>query len=343
MTELSGVKRAAIFLLALGPEASKGVIQKLSPSELEQVMVELARMDPVPADLVDEVLVQASSQLNIGSFTVTGGSQVAREYLELAFPENFSDIMGNIDRRKREEPFSYLIETDPKAIAAALLGEHPQTIALVLSYSTPAITGAVLEALRNRNLAVDVGTRLSMLGHRDEDVVKAIEDRLKPRFGNIKERSGSGEFEGKEHLVQSLFAASNKVFEEDLIKHLREVAPTIAEEIQEKMFRFEDLDMLSQEDLGRVITRVRARGVDEVSLDELAMAMKLAPISLKDKLLAMIPGEESKEAVLEALELKYPLVKAEAARNKMVRIARKMHENQEITVRRGEQLKEEEI
>lgn len=107
-----------------------------------------------------------------------------------------------------------------------------------------------------------------------------------------------------------------------------------------EMFSFEDLDALSQEDLGRVITKVRTRGEYEVSLDEMAMAMKVAPVSLKGKLLELIP-DESKAAVLEALELKYPLSQAEYARNKVVRIARKMHENQEITVRRGEQHKED--
>lgn len=132
--DLRGREKAAILLVALGPEVSSMVYKHLDDATIELLTLEIANMRRITPDTKLEVLKEAQEVIMAREFMTQGGVDYARKLLEQALgPERAQDILRRITASLQVRPFDFVRHADPSQLISFIQGEHPQTIALILS------------------------------------------------------------------------------------------------------------------------------------------------------------------------------------------------------------------
>ncbi len=136
--QLSGKMKAAILLVAFGPEIAAGIFKHLNESEIETLTLEIANLRKVDSNLRDKVLEEFSQLYQAQEYISQGGIDYAREILEKALgPRKAADIIEKLTETLQIRPFDFARNTDPAQLINFIQNEHPQTISLVLSYLNP--------------------------------------------------------------------------------------------------------------------------------------------------------------------------------------------------------------
>ncbi|HMA99516.1 MAG TPA: flagellar motor switch protein FliG, partial [Spirochaetota bacterium] len=135
ISKLTGRQKAAIFLIALGPERSSEVMKHLKDEEVEALTFEIARIDNVDSAQKTAVLKEFHELMTAQEFITSGGIDYAREVLERSLgSQKAMDIVNRLTSSLQVKPFDFVRRTDPQHLVNFLQSEHPQTIALVLAY-----------------------------------------------------------------------------------------------------------------------------------------------------------------------------------------------------------------
>src|SRR3954447_4822947 len=192
--QLSGPQKAALLLVQLGKDRSAAILRSMQEPEIEELMTEVARLDHVRAEVVQEVMtefVQAiGERLRFGG----GGMKVARDMLETGLGEiRANDILSRIDAGGR--PFEFLRSNDPRQVMTFLANEHPQTVALVLAHLT-AEHAASLLAWLPLDVQSDVAHRIAVMERPSPEVVRNVEEVLANKLANYTEHTSSDTLAG---------------------------------------------------------------------------------------------------------------------------------------------------
>ncbi|PHJ13609.1 flagellar motor switch protein FliG [Fervidobacterium sp. SC_NGM5_G05] len=323
---LNGRRKAAILLVTMGPERAAKVLKNLEDSDVEALTIEIANLGKVSNEERKIVLEEFQNLTKARELLITGGIDYAKEMLIKAFgPEKAMQIIERLVSNLAVKPFEFMRTADVVQIVNFLQSEHPQTIALVLSFLDPRTAAQVLGALPE-NLQIEVIKRISLLERASPDVVKEVEKLLEKKFAGVATQTMSavGGLETAAEIMNSLDRSTEKT----IMERLTYESPELAEEIRRRMFVFEDILKIDDRAVQLVLR--------EVNMQDLAVALKGASEELKQKILNNM-SKRAQQLLKDEMEFMGPVrVKdVEEAQQKIINIIRRLEEAGEIVISRG--------
>mgnify|MGYP000321372764 CR=1 FL=1 len=324
--ELTGRQKAAIFLVTIGSEVSAEIFKHLREDEIETLTFEIARLETIDAEDRDKVLAEFQELMMAQDFITTGGIDYARELLEKALgSQKAVDIINRLTSSLQVRPFDFIRRTDPTHLLNFIQQEHPQTIALILAYLEPQKASIILSSLPHE-IQSDVAKRIATMDRTSPEVLREVERVLEKKLSTLssEDYTSAG---GVESIVDILNLVDRST-EKSIIESLEEEDPELAEEIKKRMFVFEDIVMLDDRAIQKVLR--------EVDTAELAKALKAVDSEVQDKIFRNM-SKRAATLLKEDMEYMGPIrmKDVEEAQQKIVAIIRKLEEQGEIVVARG--------
>ena len=327
ISELRGKEKAAILLIALGPELSAQIFKHLKEEEIETLTLEIANTNLVMPDVKEAVLNEFYQVCLAQQYITEGGIQHARTILEKALGESKAfEIISKLTVSLKARPFDFIKKADPSQILNFIQAEHPQAIALILSYLRPQQASQILIELSPEKQA-DVARRIALMDRTSPDVIKEVEKALERKISSlmVEDYATVG---GVDNVVEIL-SSVDRGTEKNILEILEAEDQELSEEIRKKMFVFDDIINMD----GRSVQRVLREGVDN---RDLAIALKGAAEEVK----SLIFNNMSKRLVSmiqEEMDFMGPVRKSdvEEAQQKIVGIIRRLQDAGEIVVSRG--------
>ena len=323
-SNLSGVEKAAVLMIAIGPEQAAAVLKHFHYDRIELISTEIANTLAVTPQMVNSVYKEFLVLSNAYSAASSGGIQYARELLEATLGVQRSDeIMRNMTSHSK--PFSSIRKIDPKQIVNFINNEHPQTIALILSNLDPEQAAAILNYLPHE-MQSDIARRIATMERTSPEVVKEIESVLETRLSTVSTRdfTSAGGIKDLVNILNMVDRGTEKSIIEDMEKE----DPDLAEEIRKRLFVFEDIVALDDVSIQRIMR--------EVDFKDLAMALKGANDEVSEKIYRNV-SQRAGESLKEDIDLLGPVrVKdVEEKQQRVVQVVRKLEEAGEIVITRG--------
>ncbi len=323
---ISGTQKAAILLIALGPEKSATIFKHLKEEEIEELTLEIANTRSVTPQVKEEIINEFYEVCLAQQYIAEGGINYAKELLEKALGEEKAmDVIGRLTASLQVKPFEFVRKTEPAQLLNFIQDEHPQTIALILSYLSPAQSAMVLSSLSPDRQA-DVVKRIAMMDRTSPDVIKEVERILESKLSNLVNQDYS--IVGGVDAVVDILNTVDRGTEKHIMETLEIEEPEMADEIRKKMFVFEDILLLDDRAIQRVL-----RDVDN---GDLAMALKGANEEVQN---AIFNNMSKRLAVMirEDMEFMGPvrMKDVEEAQQKIVNVIRKLEDSAEIVISRG--------
>lgn len=324
--DFSGKEKAAMLLVALGPELSASIFRHLREEEIEQMTLEIANLRFVSNDNKDIILEEFFEICVAQEFIAEGGIAYAREVLEKALgSEKAMDVLNKLTVSLQVKPFDFVRKADPSQIFNFIQNEHPQTIALILAYLKPIQSAAVLSALPAERQA-DVARRIAKMDRTSPEVIKEVEKILERKLSALVNQDFT--VVGGLSYVVDILNNVDRGTERHIMESLEIEDTDLAEEIKKRMFVFEDILLLDNRSIQRFLR--------EVENNMLALALKMSTDELKDLILKNM-SKRMAEMIMEDMEFMGPvrIKDVEEAQQNVVNIIRKLEDAGEIVISRG--------
>ena len=325
-TELDGVAKAAVLLITLGPEKSAKIFKHLKEDEIEQLTLEIANTNSVSPKLKEEVLSEFYEICIAQQYIAEGGITYAKDLLEKALGiDKAMDVISKLTASLQVRPFEFLRKTDASQLLNFIQDEHPQTIALILSYLSAGQASQVVAALPPEKQA-DVAKRIAQMDRTSPDIIKEVEKVLERKLSSLVNQDYTI-IGGVDSIVEILNAVDRST-EKHIMETLEIDEPELADEIRKKMFVFEDILSLDDRAIQRVL-----RDVDN---NELAVALKNANEEVQNVIFRNL-SKRLAAMIKEDMDFMGPvrIKDVEEAQQKIVNIIRKLEDAGEIVVARG--------
>jgi len=323
---ISGVQKAAILLIALGPEKSATVFKHLKEEEIEELTLEIANTRSITPQVKETVINEFYGVCLAQQYIAEGGIGYAKELLEKALgTDKAHDVIGRLTASLQVKPFEFVRKADASQLLNFIQDEHPQTIALILSYLSPAQAAMIVSALPPDRQA-DVAKRVAMMDRTSPDVIKEVEKVLESKLSSMVNQDYT--IIGGVDAVVEILNTVDRGTEKHIMETLEIEEPELADEIRKKMFVFEDVLLLDDRAIQRVL-----RDVDN---NDLAIALKGSNEEVQN---AIFKNLSKRLAVMikEDMEFMGPvrMKDVEEAQQKIVNTIRKLEDSAEIVISRG--------
>jgi len=324
--DYTGRQKAAIFLVTIGSEISAEIFKYLREDEIETLTFEIARLETIDSEQKDAILQEFQELMMANQFISTGGIDFARELLEKSLgSQKAIDIINRLTSSLQVRPFDFIRRTDPTHLLNFIQQEHPQTIALILAFLEPAKASIILQNLPNE-VQSDVARRIATMDRTSPEVLREVERVLEKKLSTLssEDYSAAG---GVESIVEILNLV-DRASEKQIIEQLEDEDPELAEEIKKRMFVFEDIVMLDDRSIQKVMR--------EVDSQELAKALKSVDTEVQDKIFRNM-SKRAAGMLKEDMEYMGPvrLKDVEEAQQKIVSIIRHLEDTGEIVIARA--------
>ena len=324
--KMSGLQKSAVLLIALGPEKSASIFKHLKEEEIEELTLEIANTRSITPQIKEGVIEEFYQICLAQQYIAEGGIGYAKELLEKALGnERAMSVIGKLTASLQVKPFEFVRKTDASQLLNFIQDEHPQTIALILSYLSPLQASMIISALPPERQA-DVAKRVAMMDRTSPDIIKEVEKILESKLANLVNQDYT--IIGGVDAVVEILNAVDRGTEKHIMETLEIEEPELADEIRKKMFVFEDILLLDDRSIQRVL-----RDVDN---NDLAIALK----GSNENVQAAIFNNLSKRLaamIKEDMEYMGPvrMKDVEEAQQKIVNIIRKLEDSAEIVISRG--------
>jgi flagellar motor switch protein FliG len=321
------IRKAAILLMSLPEDLAAQLMSKLSPKQVEQVSIEIAKLGRLTNDEQETVIREFADSNPNALGLLGGGIDVAKSLVEKALGSKANPTIDVVRQSIEALPFGFLKKIDPQNLLTFIIDEHPQTIALVLSHLPPAYGAEIIKGLpSDRQLAVI--RRIAHMGQTNPEVIHEVERGLETRMASLMQQSF--EKAGGVNSVAEILNVSDRATERSLLESLSQEDSELVEEIRRLMFVFDDLGKLSDKDIQTVLKNVETA--------QWAMALKGANPELKQKILGNM---SQRAAAMLAEEMEFlgavRLTEVEAVQQQVVDIVRRLEDAGEITVHAGDE------
>lgn len=324
--EFSGVQKAAILLIALGPEKSANIFKHLKEDEIEELTLEIANTRSVSPQTKEAVLEEFYQVCLAQQYIAEGGIGYAKELLDKALGEEQAQaVITKLTASLQVRPFEFVRKTDPSQVLNFIQDEHPQTIAMILSYLSSNQAALILGALAPEKQA-DVAKRIAMMDRSSPDVIKEVESVLERKLASLANQDYT--IVGGVDAIVNILNTVDRGTEKHIMESLEIEEPELADEIRKKMFVFEDILLLDDRAIQRVL-----RDVDN---NDLEVALKGSNEEVKNVVLKNL-SKRLAAMVEEDIEFMGPvrMKDVEEAQQKIVAIIRKLEDSAEIVISRG--------
>ncbi len=324
--QLTGRQKAAIFLVSLGSDVSSEIFKHLREDEIEQLTFEIARLDKIEPEDRDRVLQEFQEMMMAQEFIQNGGIDYARDVLERALgTQKAIDIVNRLTSSLQVRPFDFIRRTDPSHLLNFIQGEHPQTIALILAYLDPQKAAQILSGL-NHQIQADVAKRIAQMDRTSPDVLREVERVLERKLSTLasEDFTSAGGIDAIVEVLNNVDRGTEKI----IIEALEEEDPELAEEIKKRMFVFEDIVLLDDRSIQKVLR--------EVDTQDLAKALKGVDAEVQEKIYRNM-SKRAASLLREDMDFMGPirLRDVEESQQKIVNIIRKLEESGDIIVARA--------
>ena len=325
--EMSGAQKAAAVVIALGTDTASKIYKYLHEDELEQITYEIARTSQIPSDQMDNIL-NDFYQLCVTQKVITdGGVEYARSVLEKAYGEKeAASLLDRVTKSLRSKAFEFLRKADYKNLLTAVQNEHPQTIALILSYARPDQAATVIAELPPEK-QVDVVQRIATMDRISPDVIHIVENNLADKFSSLFDMGDFTTFGGVDYAAD-VMNNMDRTAEKNIFDELNRKNSELSEEIRKKMFVFEDITLLDDMAIQRFLR--------EVDSKDLVYALKNANKEVSD---AIFKNMSSRSAETVKSDLEYThnvrLRDVEEAQQRIVGVIRRLESEGELVISKG--------
>lgn len=323
---LTGIQKAAILMIALGSENSANVVKHLGDQEIEQLTLEMSNVGKITPEQRDHVIDEFHQMCMASDYISQGGIDYARDVLERALGETRAfEIISRLSTSLKMRPFDLVRRTDPKQLFSFIQGEHPQTIALIMTH-LPVEKAATLLASLNADRQADVAKRIATMGRTSPEVLKEIEKVLERKISSLAptDYTASGGIQSIVDVLNRTDQGTVKV----VMDSLEVEDPDLAEQIKRQMFVFEDIVMLDDRGIQLVLRDVETK--------DLGLALKGSNPEVAQKIMANMSSRAS-QMLKDDMEFMGPvrLRDVEEAQQRIVKVIRKLEESGAIVISRG--------
>ena len=340
----TGVQKAAILLITLGPEKAATIFKHLKEDEIEELTLEIANTRSVSPQTKEEVLEE--TERGAGGFGHTkeevleefyqvclaqqyiaeGGIGYAKELLEKALGNDKAQgVIAKLTASLQVRPFEFIRKTDPAQLLNFIQDEHPQTIAMILSYLAPAQASQVLGALPPEKQA-DVAKRIATMDRTSPDVIKEVERVLERKLASLVNQDYT--IVGGIDAIVGILNSVDRGTEKHIMESLEIEEPELADEIRKKMFVFEDILLLDDRAIQRVLRDVENADLELALKNTTEEVQNVIYKNLSKRLAAMIKEDMDFMGPVRMKDV-------EEAQQKIVAVIRKLEDAGEIVISRG--------
>ncbi|MBR3307304.1 MAG: flagellar motor switch protein FliG [Lachnospiraceae bacterium] len=323
---LTGIQKAAVLLIALGPEMSAAVFKHLKEEEIEDLTLEIANTRSVSPQVKEDVINEFYEICLAQQYIAEGGISYAKELLEKALgADKALDVIGKLTASLQVKPFEFVRKTDASQLLSFIQDEHPQTIALILSYLSATQSAVIISALPQESQA-EVARRIATMDRTSPDVIQEVERVLESKLANLVNQDYT-QIGGVDQVVEIL-NSTDRGTEKHIMEILEIEDPELADEIRKKMFVFEDILLLDNKQIQRVL-----KDVDNADLE---LALKGTNEEVQNAIFTNL-SKRLAEMIKEDMEFMGPvrMKDVEDAQQKIVNIIRKLEDAGEIIISRG--------
>ncbi len=324
--EYTGVQKAAILLIALGPEKSASIFKHLKEEEIEELTLEIANTRSISPQTKEDVLNEFYQVCLAQQYIAEGGIGYAKELLEKALGEEKAQgVISKLTASLQVRPFEFVRKTDPSQLLNFIQDEHPQTIAMILSYLSAGQAAVIIGSLIPEKQA-DVAKRIAMMDRTSPDVIKEVERVLERKLSALVNQDYT--IVGGVDAIVNILNTVDRGTEKHIMETLEIEEPELADEIRKKMFVFEDILLLDDRAIQRVL-----RDVDN---NDLGVALKAANEDVQNVIFKNM-SKRLASMIKEDMEYMGPvrMKDVEEAQQKIVGIIRKLEDSAEIVISRG--------
>ena len=325
-SEFSSVQKAAILLIALGPEKSALIFKNLKEEEIETLTLEIANTRSVSPQDKEDVLNEFYQVCLAQQYIAEGGIGYARDLLEKALGEDEAqNVITRLTASLQVRPFEFVRKADPSQVLNFIQDEHPQTVAMILSYLAPGQSSMILSALPPEKQS-DVAKRIALMDRTSPDIIKEVESVLERKLASLINQDYT--VVGGVDAIVAILNTVDRGTEKHIMETLEIEEPELADEIRKKMFVFEDILLLDDRAIQRVL-----RDVDN---KDLGVALKVANEEVKNVVFKNL-SKRLAAMIQEDMEYMGPvrMKDVEEAQQKIVGIIRKLEDAGEIVISRG--------
>ncbi len=323
---MPGKEKIAILMVALGNEIAAEVYKRMDDTTIEIVTLEIANLRKVTPEQRLIVLKDAQEVLLAREYMARGGVDYARDILERALgPERAHNLLTRITASLQVRPFDFMRHTDAQQVLGFIQGEHPQTIALIMSYLEPAQAAGIIGGLP-ATMQAEVAKRIARMDRITPEVLREVERVLERKLSTVMGQDFT--LAGGIDAIVNIINNADRGTERNIMEHLEENDPELAEEIKRRLFVFEDIIKLDDRSLQRVLR--------EVEMKELSLALKGATEELRAKFFKNM-SKRASEMLKEDMDYMGPVrVKdVEESQQKVVNVIRALEDVGEIVISRG--------
>jgi flagellar motor switch protein FliG len=327
MAQMSGVRKAAIVVMALGEENSAKLFKHLQEEEIEKIVREVAALGTVAPEVGEKVLDEFHQMASAADYIEAGGVDHARRLLTKTLgPDLSRRILDRVVKSFHTNAgFATLEKANPQQLSKFILAEHPQTIALILAHLNAGSAAQLVTQLPD-DMRADVLMRMASIEDISPDVIArisgVIDQRLKTLGGPTREQRGGV------RAVAELFNRLDRSVSQPALERIENDAPDMAVSIRNLMFVFEDLSAVEDSGIREIVNRADKKHLT-VALKGASEEIRLRFFNNMSKRAAELLKEEME--LMGAVRLR----EVEKGQHEIVAIARKLEEEGLITTGAG--------
>ncbi|QNK86950.1 flagellar motor switch protein FliG [Sporosarcina sp. resist] len=323
---MTGKQKAALLLISLGPEVSAAIYKHLNEDEIERLTLEISGVKKVEASVKEEIIEEFHNIALAQDYISQGGIGYAKTILEKALGKDHAQaIINRLTSSLQVRPFDFARRADPSQILNFIQNEHPQTIALILSYLEAEQAGLILSALP-QEMQADIARRIATMDSTSPEVISEIEAVLERKLSSTVTQDHT-ETGGVDAVVEVLNGV-DRTTEKTILDALEIQDPELAEEIRKRMFVFEDIVTLDNRSIQRIIR--------DCENEDLILSLKVSSEEVKEVLFRNM-SQRMAESFQEEMQVMGPvrLKDVEEAQSRIVSTIRRLEESGEIIIARG--------
>ena len=311
---LSGPKKAAMALLAMGEAASAEILKKLSTEEIKELSVHMSNIEGVKKETSDELLAEFTSLFKVEGGVNVDGDQFIRNLLPSVMGQGANEVISRIDEEKQRPPFKHLKDVDPKLLANFIKGEHPQTIAIIVTHLGHEKASQVLGFLPEQ-LQFEIVQRIASLESVPPDLIMEVDEVLEKELTSMGSRGG--QHIGGVTVVAEILNHADRRTGDSILQFLDETDSDLAEKVRKLMFVFEDLLHVNDAGIRELLKEVRN--------EELTVALKTGSEDLKTKVFKNL-SQRAAQMLQEDMSMMGParLSEVESAQQAILVVARRL-------------------
>ena len=320
-------QKVAALLIALGPATASEILKNIKDEDLlEQITLDIANLGKVSDEDLNDVLNEFKTVFQAKSIAASGGVSYAKQLLAQAYGDSEANkMLERVNSMVNTNPFYFLNEADPSQLANTFAGENPQLLALMLAYIRPELAAQVLAYLPQDIQAV-VSMKIADMTPTNPEILSTIEEIVQRKFSAllVQDFSNAG---GVESLA-NILNCCDRGTEQNIMEWLEIENQQMAQEVRDLMFVFEDIIILDDRAIQRVLR--------EVETKELATALKGTKDEIKEKIFKNM-SERAKQMLMDDMEYLGPVRAKDVqdAQSAVVNAIRNLEAMGEITITRA--------